>query len=498
MQMVGAQWLLVTQPHAAILVSLVQTADMIPDLLFGLVGGVLADLYDRRRLLIGAQACLVVCGLALTVLTFLDQMPPALLLAFTLLLGFGSVPVNPAYQSLTPDLVPRSQLAAASALGSVSINLARAVGPAIAGLVIARLGVGAVFALNTATFLVFGIVIAAWRPDAVEPPRHSASFGAAMRAGSQYIRHSPVVRRIFLRAAVFLVPGSALWALLPLVVSQRLGQGASGYGVMLGALGVGAVLGAFALPPLTAKRSSNEVIVVGSVVFGAALVALMFVRTSTLAAIVLLPAGAAWIALLSGFNATLQLFLPAWVRARGLSVYQMVFFGAQAVGSVMWGITATAFGLVPAFVAAAAMMVAGGATVGIWPLVNTEGMDRGRANYWPEPRVAREPDAAAGPVVVSTRYTIAPEREHAFLQAMTRVRGSRLRTGAVQWGIFRDAELEHEFVELFVVPSWDEHLEQHESRLTGTDRQYDIEATALSDPAPRTSHYLAVPVRDKV
>src|SRR5437660_5051644 len=247
-QTVGCQWLLVNQPHASILVSLVQTADMLPDVLFAYVGGVIADTFDRRWLLIIVQGCLVITGLVLTVLTFVGQMPPALLLTLTFVLGAGSAFSVPAYQALIPDLVPRSQLNSASALGSINVNLARAIGPAIAGVLITRAGVGAVFALNTATFLVFGLVVAAWRPPAGTTARFPERFISALRAGGRYVRYAPVVRRILVRSALFLVPASALWALLPLVANEQLGLGANGYGLLLGALGVGAVAGAFALP----------------------------------------------------------------------------------------------------------------------------------------------------------------------------------------------------------------------------------------------------------
>jgi MFS family permease len=178
MQTVGAQWLLVQQSHAALLVALVQTADTVPDLLFAPVGGVLADTLDRRRLLITVQGCLVLTGLALTLLTLTGQMLPALLLTFTFVLGAGSAFAGPAYQALIRNLVPRPQLPSASALGSISINLARAVGPATAGLLIARAGVGAVFALNTATLLLYGLVVAAWRP---RPGRSPVAYAVRHR-----------------------------------------------------------------------------------------------------------------------------------------------------------------------------------------------------------------------------------------------------------------------------------------------------------------------------
>jgi predicted MFS family arabinose efflux permease len=495
MQTVGAQWLLVSVPHAPIFVSLVLVTDMVPDLLFGMVGGVLADTYDRRRLLIIVQIGLAItCG-ALTVLTYLHRMPPELLLAFTLMLGFGSVPVNPAFQAITPELVPREQVPAAAVLSGVSINLARAIGPALAGIMIARTGVASVFAVNTATFILFAVVIAAWRPKTEATPRAPEQFGSALRAGGRYIRYAPVVRRIFLRAALFLVPGSAMWALLPLVASERLGKGPGFYGVMLAALGAGAVGGAFILPRLRARLSPNQMVVATSAVFAAALAAVVLARNEYVTLAVLLPAGVAWIAVLSWFNAEVQLFLPAWVRARGLSVYQMVFFGSQALGALLWGAVANSAGLAPTFLAAAALMALGAGTIRIWPLFDTKAMDRSRVVYWEEPRLPAEADADGGPVVVSTTYTIAAEHEDAFLRAMERVRLSRLRTGATQWGLFRDVEHLHRFVEIFTVATWDEHQRQHAERQTGTDREFVEEANALSHPPPHAEHYIGTPTR---
>lgn len=495
MQTVGAQWLLVSQPHASILVALVQTVDYLPDMLFGLVGGVLADTFDRRRLLMAVQAFLVVAGATLAALTFAGQMPPALLLTFTFLIGSGSVLTLPAYQSLVPDLVPRSQLHSASALASISVNLARAVGPAIAGVMIARAGgVGAVFALNAAMYLLFLVVLIAWRPPVNATPMVRERFISALRAGSRYVRYAPVVRRILLRSTLFLVPASALWSLLPLIANQRLAQGADGYGLLLGALGVGAIAGAFILPRVRARLSINALMAASGIVYAAVLATVVLISNAVVILIVLLPAGVAWMAVLSTINAELQLFLPSWVRARGLSVYQMVLFGAQGFGALAWGVIATPAGLMPTFLIAAALMLAGVATMRAWPLLDTSGMDRSSVQYWREPSLAIEAGPEDGPVVVKSVYTVAPEKEEPFLRAMARVRLSRLRTGATQWGLFRDGETPHQFVELFVVSSWEEHMRQHADRLTGADQQYEEEAQSFSDPAEETSHLIAVDV----
>lgn len=494
MQTVGAQWLLVHQPHASVLVALVQTADLLPVLLVGLPAGVLADIVDRRWLLIIDQGVLVVIGVLLSVLTIAGQMPPALLLLFTFVLGAAATVGTPAYQALIPDIVPRSEMPAASALVAININLARAVGPAIAGVLIARLGVGAVFALNTATFLVFGLVLLAWHPAARATPPFPERFGAALQAGGRYVRYAPVVRRLLIRSALFLVPASALWALLPLIASERLALGASGYGLMLGALGLGAVAGALVLPRVREMLSSNAMLLAASAIYAAALIVLVLVRNTAVVLLILMPAGAAWVAVLASMNAALQLFLPAWVRARGLSVSQMVLFGAQAFAALAWGLIAAPMGLVATFLIAAAVMVAGAATIRRWPIADTSGMDRNLAVSWPEPHLVIEPEPEGGPVVVVQSYTVAPEKERLFLEAMERVRRSRMRTGATQWGIYRDGETAQRFVELFVVPSWEEHLRQHSQRQTGTDQQYEEQAQVLSTTPPDISHLLAVDI----
>ena len=496
MQTVGAQWLLLGQANAAVLVALVQTADMLPDTLFGVIGGVLADTLDRRHLLMAVQGFMVVVGGTLTVLTIVGQMPPALLLTFTFLLGSGSVLSLPAYQSLIPDLVPRSQLTAAATLSSVSVNLARAVGPAVAGLVIARSGVPAVFAIDTAMFFVFGLVVTLWHGSPSPPPGEPEPFIAALRAGGRYVRYAPVVRRILLRTALFVVPATSLWALLPLVATQRLGQGAGGYGLMLGVLGVGAVAGSFTLGRLRARVSTNGLLTVASCVYAAVLAIVVLVTNPVIALLALLLAGVAWIAVLSTVNAMLQMFLPSWVRARGLSVYLTVLFGSQAIGAVVWGALAGPLSLITTFLVAAGVLLATAASIRVWPLHDTSGMDRTAVVFWPEPRTAMGVEREDGPVAVQVIYTIGSEHEETFLGLMKQVRLSRLRTGATRWRLYRDAEAQHRFVELFVVASWDEHLRQHAGRHTGFDQEIEQRAIELSDPEPQTSHLVAADLSD--
>jgi len=250
------------------------------------------------------------------------------------------------------------------------------------------------------------------------------------------------------------------------------------------------------LSNVRARLSPNALIELVGAVFGAALVAVILVHSTVVVVIVLIPAGMAWVGMLATVNTLLQLFLPRWVRARGLSVYQMVLFGAQGLGAVAWGAVDDALGLTFTFLVAAALMVLGAASVRFWPFVDVSGMDR-RTVVRPDPDVTLETDGDAGPVVVRTVYSIPTEREPDFMRAMLRVRESRLRTGATQWGLFRNGERLGEFEEIFVVASWDEHLRQHRERMTATDLAYEDQVKALSDTTPQTWHLLPADLDEK-
>ena len=495
MQTVGAQWLLVDQPAAETLVALVQTANMSPVFFLALPAGVFADVFDRRRLLMVVQSAALLVAGALATLTAAGKTTPALLLTFTFLLGCAQTLTMPAWQALIPELVPRSQLPAASALGGISMNLARAVGPAVAGVLIASVDVAAVFALNALSFGFLVLALAFWRRRPVEPDDHPERFGSALVAGGRYIRHSRVVRRILLRSLLFVVPGTVVWALLALVASRRLGLGPGGYGLLLGALGVGAVCGAFTLPRLRVRTSTNGIALLSSLVYAAALLVVALVTHPAVVTAALFAAGAAWLAVLASLNATMQLFLPGWVRARGLSTYQIVFVGGQGVAALVWGLLAEQFGLVAVFVAAAGLMLAGAASLRWWPLHDTEGLDRSPAMYWPEPHLDFQPEPDDGPVLVTATYRVAEDQEPRFLEAMELVRRSRQRTGASRWDLYRDGADGRQFVETFVVPSWAEHLRQHGERLTGADQALEERAIALADGPPEVQHLFSVKPR---
>ena len=490
-QTVGAQWLLVDAPNAAALVSLVQAVTTLPLMLLALPGGVLADSFDRRWLLITVQAYLFVLGILLAVLTAADQMPPALLLAFTFALGAGGALQLPAWQATMPELVPRNQLRAATRLDLVSVNGARAIGPALAGVVIAYLGgVPVVFALYTACVAFFGVVLLFWRREKPESENRRERFLPALRAGGRYVYHEPIVRRILLRTILFVAPAVALWALLALVASQRLGLGADGYGALFGALGLGAILGAFVLGRVRDRLSSNALLTAAGLLYAAALAVIVLTFSFVAALVTLVLAGVAWMAMTSTLAAELQLFLPVWVRARALAVFMLTFTGSMTVGALLWGLIAERLGLQPAFLTAAIVVLAGVITGVFLRVPNTGHLDREPAIYWPEPRLAFDPEPDTGPVVVTVEFTVAPERETAFLEAMDHLHQSRRRTGASRWELFRDGDRPNRFIEIFSVPSWDEHMRQHEGRLTPADQEVEEAALAFSDPPARAKHLL--------
>ncbi|MET0990684.1 MAG: MFS transporter, partial [Glaciihabitans sp.] len=307
MQTVGAQWFLVENHSDAALVALIQTASAAPFLLLGIPSGVIGEFVNRRKLLIVVQAALVVIGVVLSVVTLVGGLTPWLLLAFTFLLGAGSAIQGPAYQALVPEIVSRPLIPSAAALSSIGVNIARSIGPAIAGLVVAALGIPFVFALNALSFAVFLVVLVAWR--GYHPPaRRPEPFIEATRAGIRYVWNAGVVRRVMVRLALFIVPASALWALLPLVAAQQLGLDSNGYGLLLAAVGVGSVGGAFVIPKARAALGANATVMIASAVFGVVIVVSALSQSLALTLVVLVFGGVGWIAVIASLNGSVQAF----------------------------------------------------------------------------------------------------------------------------------------------------------------------------------------------
>jgi MFS family permease len=494
MQTVGTQWLLVDR--SPLLVSLVQAAASLPIVVLALPAGAWADLVDRRRLLLGAQLGMFVAAAALAGATFLGAASPAVILMLTFLLGCGNAVASPAWQAIQPDLVDRPVLPQAAALNGVNMNLARAVGPAIGGVIVAAAGAGWVFALNAVSFVGIAAVVASWRaPERVDQGSRERLV-EAMRAGGRYVRHALIVRRLLYRAILFIPAASAVWALLPVVAARNLDLGSAGYGLLLGMVGLGAVAGAFVIPRLRARVGSARLVTGAMFVTAAATALVATLGNAVLVGIALVPIGGAWIAVMSSLNSGLQLALPNWVRARGLAYYLVVFQGAQAVGAVIWGVVADRTTVATALLVAA-VVLALGAVLGLrTPMPDTSKLDRTPSAHWPAPQLMFTPNAEDGPVLVTLTYRVPEHNAIAFTDAMRHVGRSRRRTGALRWELFRDGSDPTRFVESYLVGTWAEHLRQHEHRLTGADRRFEEQARRYTLGTPEIAHLFPPPASE--
>ena len=481
-----------TLTPSATVVALVQAATSLPMFLLALPAGALADVVDRRRLLLVTQGWMALCAGALALATALGVITPGALLLFTCLLGLGAALNAPAWQAIQPELVAREDLPAAVTLGSISFNIARAAGPALGGLLVATAGSEATFALNALSYLGVIVVLARWRRQPEESMLPAESLLGAMQAGLRYVRHAPEVLTVLLRGGVFVLCGSAVWALLPVVASSELGSGPTGYGLLLAALGLGAVAAAMALPRLRRRASPGALLAAAVLVFAGATAILGLARAFLPIASGLLLGGGAWLTLLSGFNVSLQTVVPGWVRARALSVYLLAFYAGLTGGSALWGALAERCGLQTALLASAAGQVLGLLATVRFPLRSGEGLNLAPSRQWPVPIIVHDLEPDRGPVLVTVQYQVDPARAAEFAAALQEVRRIRLRDGAYQWGLFVDAAVAHRYVEVFVVRSWVEHLRQHE-RVTWADRDLEERARAFhtGDGPPVVHHLIA-------
>ena len=499
MQDVGAGWLMATLAPSPLMVALVQAASTLPMFLLALPAGALADIVDRRRLLLIAQGWMLCCALLLGLLTLFGLTTPWGLLGFTFLIGLGAALNAPAWQAITPELVGREDLPAAVALGSMGVNVSRAIGPALGGLIISTLGPAVPFLINSISFFGVMIVLARWRSEPRQSNLPAERFLAAMRAGVRYVFHAPELKAVLVRTICFIVPASAFWALLPLIAKREMGLSAGGYGLLLALFGAGAVGGAILLPRLRQKFGIDGLCCAAVLAFAASLLVLAMVRHLGLVCLVMPPAGAAWLTLLASFNTAAQTTVPSWVRARAMAVYfLLVFFGSMAAGSIFWGGLAGKFGIVPAMIGACATLLLGLLSIPRFRLGAAEGLNLAPSLHWPAPVIVEEPDFEEGPVLVTVEYRVSSERADEFTEAMQEFRLDRRRTGAMQWYLFRDLAQPERFVETFLVESWGEHLRQHE-RVTVEYKkmQERLRAFQLKDASPVVSHLVMAQLKTK-
>jgi MFS family permease len=491
MQNAAAGWLMTGLNPDPQVVALVQVATSLPMFLFVVPAGALADIVDRRRLLIAAQIAAAAVIAALALLVWADRVTPSVLLAFTFLAGIIAALVSPAWQAIVPQLVRRQDLHAAVALNSVGFNVSRAVGPALAGLIIAGMGLAAPFWLNAASYL--GVIAALiwWRPPSSRVGYLPVErFSAAVRTGLRHAHHNAHLQATLIRAAGFFVFASAYWALLPLVARNQVAGGPALYGILLGAIGAGAVGGSFALPWLKSCLGADRLLETGTIGTAVALALFGMARHPTVALAASGIAGISWIAVVATVNVSAQVALPDWVRGRGLAVFATVMFGSMTLGSALWGRVAAMIGLPGAHFTAAAAALAVIPLLRRWRLQTGAGVDLMPSMHWPTPVLSHEIDADDGPVLVTVEYRIDSRNRDEFLAVLERFSHGRRRDGAYAWGVFEDAAEEGRFLETFLVESWLEHLRQHE-RATHADRLLQDAVHGFQrEGAPKVTHFI--------
>lgn len=489
---VASGWLMTSLAPSPLMVALVQAATTLPIFLFALPAGALADILDRRRVLLAVSVVLTVVAAALGLLVWAELVTPWVLLGFTFLSGAGAAFMAPAWQAIVPTLVPRKDLQSAVALNSVGINISRAIGPALSGIIIAGIGIAWPFLFNAVSTLCVIAALLWWKPPAQTRRQLPAErFTGAIRTGLRYTRASKPLRDTLGRAVAFFLFASAYWALLPLIARQVLGGGPELYGMLLACVGGGAVFGALLLPRLKAWLGPDRLVAAGTIGTAIALVVYATVANNYAAAAVSLLAGASWIGVLSSLNVSAQVALPEWVRARGLSVFLTIFFGSMTLGSVVWGQTADVLGIPTALLIAASGAVVAAALSWRWKLQQGAALDLAPSMHWPAPMVGTEVEPDRGPVMVTIEYHVDPSNSRDFIAAMENLSHERKRDGAFSWGLLEDAAEPGRYLEYFLVESWLEHLRQHE-RVTEADRvvQECVNSFHRGETPPKVKHYL--------
>jgi MFS family permease len=491
MQSVGAAWLMISLHAGPLYVALTQTASALPFFVFALPAGSIGDIVDRRKLILFTEVWMASVAIVLTAITISGHMTPLMLLILTFALSAGDAFESPSWRAVLPELVPKEDLASASALNGIEFNFARAFGPALAGIVIAASGVGTAFAINAVSFLGVLVIIARWKSHPRKRSTPPETLGGATAAAIRYVRYSPAVRTVLFRSGAGMFFASALLALLP-SVAHSVDRSPLGYGLLLGCFGLGAVLGALAMQKARARWSADAVVSSGVLIFGLGTMAAATLHGLPALGASLVISGAAWIVFISLFNVIILNLAPDWVRARVLAVSMLVFQGALAGGSAAWGALAGRIGIHSALMWAGAGTMATTLLALFLKLPDATG-DLTPWAHWRTPDLPNQNSTIAnsGPILVTVEYDVEPQREAEFVRAMQGYERIRRRDGAYQWGIFRDIESPNRYLEEFLVDSWAEHLRQHE-RLTRADSAVTDRVQRLIRGTPTVRH-LAYP-----
>lgn len=488
MQSVGAAWLMISLTAGPIYVALIQTASALPFFIFALPAGTIGDIVDRRKLILYTETWMFAVAAAVAALTLTGRISPLLLLILTFALSAGDAFENPSWRSVLPEVVPKDDLQAASALNGIEFNFARAVGPGLAGFIVAAAGAGVAFLLNAASFVGVILVIALWKRSVHRRTSPPEKIWGGTITGVRYLRYSPSIRNLFIRTGCVIFFATALTALLPLV-ARNVKNSPITFGLLLGCFGLGAVVGAVLMQQARTRWSSEILASTGLATYGFATVAAGTVRLLPALCAATFVGGAAWIVFISLVNVLILNHAADWVRARVLSISTLVIQGAVAAGSAAWGTVAAHWGLRVALVSAGAGTVLTLALASVFRLPDAT-VDLTAWNHWPLPDIGDDtlPDGyESGPVLVTLEYEVEPENVTEFLKAVRRFGRIRRRDGASRWSIYHDLETPDRFIETFIVSSWAEHLRQHE-RMTEADREVEERLERYIRHDPRVRH----------
>ena len=492
MRDVASSWLMTDLSASPAAVAMVQAAGTLPIFLLAIPAGVLTDILDRRKFLIAIQLLLASVSITLMVLAQTGMLSISALIGLTFMGGIGAALMGPTWQAIVPELVKREDVKSAVALNSLGINVARSIGPAAGGLLLAAFGAGVTYGADVASYIIVIAALLWWPRVSNANDTLAEGFFGAFRAGLRYTRASRPLHVVLLRAAIFFAFASAVWALLPLVARQLLGGDAGFYGILLGAVGVGAVGGALIMPRLRARLDADGLVLVAVIVTAVVMAVLSFAPPRWLAVVVLLFLGAAWITALTTLNGAAQSVLPNWVRGRGLAVYLTVFNGAMTAGSIGWGAVGEATGVAGALLLGAGGLLVAGLVMHRLKLPAGDA-DMVPSNHWPEPLVAEPVAHDRGPVLILIEYHVEKKHRTAFLHAIHALAQERRRDGAYGWGVTEDAADAEKMVEWFMVESWAEHLRQHK-RVSNADA--DLQGKVLAYHAgpekPVVRHFLSI------
>lgn len=493
MQVMAASWLMVELTGSSFLAALVQTAVFLPMFLLALPAGVLADTMDRQRLILISLSAQVGIVIVLSAFALAGWAGPVALLTFTFAAGCCTAILSPAWNTSVADAVPREDMPQAITAMSIAWNSARALGPAIAGLVFAWLGAGSVFAIAMLSSVALIQVVRRWPPAPhAKSPLPPERLWSGTVAGLRYARHSPLILAQLMRTVAYSGAGSALWALLPAIAAQQLQLGAAGFGNLMGCLGGGAVAIGLVLGNLRARLGLERLVAIGCVVFAAVMLVAAYVRTPAFVFVALAFGGAAWMAVMATFNTATQTSAPPWVRSRAVALHTVSALGSFAIGSAFWGAVSGIVGLTAALSVAALTMVGGVLLFRWFPLRIGATLEVTPAVLWEELLVKDQPLPGDGPVAVEIGYRIREGDARAFLQAISQLRASRRRDGANFWRVYRDLQDPTRYLERFIVSSWAEYLHQR-SRSTLADEELEnrVRAFLREGEATHTSHFIA-------